>query len=52
VHTIQCDVADTEKRQALFDWTIENFPDLNILVNNAGIQRKIDLKKGMEALKG
>jgi len=26
--------------------TKENFPDLNILINNAGIQRMINLRKG------
>jgi len=33
-------------REALFVWTKENFPDLNILINNAGIQRMINLRKG------
>lgn len=45
-----CDVADAGERQALFEWTIVNFPDLNILVNNAGIQRQIDFTKGTRDL--
>jgi uncharacterized oxidoreductase len=35
----------------LFEWTTSNFTDLNIIINNAGIQRSIDLTKGVEELK-
>ncbi|HEX7540822.1 MAG TPA: SDR family NAD(P)-dependent oxidoreductase, partial [Anaerolineales bacterium] len=45
-----CDLADAAERQALFEWTITNFPHLNILVNNAGIQRQIDFTKGTKDL--
>ncbi len=38
------------EREALYDWAVSNFKDLNILVNNAGIQRMIDFKKGTEDL--
>jgi uncharacterized oxidoreductase len=34
----------------LYTWITANFNDLNILVNNAGIQRMIDFKKGTEYL--
>ncbi len=43
-----CDVADEKQRETLFSWVKSNFSDLNILVNNAGIQRDIDLTKGLE----
>jgi uncharacterized oxidoreductase len=46
-----CDVSDEKERQSLFEWTTSNFPDLNIIINNAGIQRTIDLTKGVEELK-
>lgn len=46
-----CDVSDEEERQSLFEWTTNNFPDLNIIINNAGIQRTIDLTKGVAELK-
>jgi len=46
LQTIRCDVADAEDRKHLFDWAVTNFGSLNILVNNAGIQREIDFKKG------
>jgi uncharacterized oxidoreductase len=52
VHTVKRDVADAEQRQALLDWTTGRFPNLNILVNNAGIQRQIDFRKGPEDLLG
>jgi len=46
LHTIRCDVADAEGRKRLLDWVMTNFKSLNILVNNAGIQREVDFKKG------
>lgn len=41
LHTFQGDVSDIESRQKLVAWLLENFPKLNILVNNAGIQRRV-----------
>ncbi|MDA4116500.1 MAG: SDR family NAD(P)-dependent oxidoreductase [Thaumarchaeota archaeon] len=46
----QCDVSDEADRKALYAWVGENFKDLNVLVNNAGIQRRVDLTKGGEDL--
>jgi uncharacterized oxidoreductase len=43
-----CDVADREDQRRLYEWATAEFPELNILVNNAGIQRDIDLTKGLE----
>jgi uncharacterized oxidoreductase len=48
--TMVCDVAKAEDREALYNWAICKFPDLNILVNNAGIQRRVDFKKGIEGV--
>lgn len=38
-----CDVTDEEARRELFAWVTAEYPDVNILVNNAGIQRAINL---------
>jgi uncharacterized oxidoreductase len=38
----RCDVSVELERRSLLRWTITRFPTLNILVNNAGIQRQID----------
>jgi uncharacterized oxidoreductase len=38
-----CDVAKPAERTALFDWVTQAYPRLNVLVNNAGIQRRIQL---------
>jgi uncharacterized oxidoreductase len=46
IETRTCDVANPDDRQALFEWITSNFPGLNILVNNAGIQRQVDFKQG------
>ena len=44
VHIRRCDVADEAQRIAFYDWAVQEFPNVNILVNNAGIQQRIDLK--------
>lgn len=41
LHTKQADLANSDSRKELISWAIENFPNLNILVNNAGIQREL-----------
>jgi len=46
VHARQCDLSKKEDRESFCGWVRDNHKDLNILVNNAGIQRAIDLKKG------
>ena len=45
-----CDVSIEKERKVLFIWVKENFPDLNVLINNAGIQRMVNLKKGTKEL--
>ena len=43
IHTHVCDLAEPTARENLAEWLVGEFPDLNIVVNNAGIQRSIDL---------
>jgi len=38
-----CDVARDSERVALFRWAVAEFPRLNVLVNNAGIQCRLQL---------
>jgi len=45
IHTKVCDLSKRKEREALYNWVKSNFKDLNILVNNAGIQRMVDFKK-------
>jgi uncharacterized oxidoreductase len=45
-----CDVSKEAERKLLFNWVKDNFKDFNVLVNNAGIQRMIDLKQGIRDL--
>jgi uncharacterized oxidoreductase len=53
LHIKLCDISKEEDRKLLFDWATSNFKNLNILVNNAGIQREVDFTKGMfELMKG
>lgn len=42
----QCDLSKKEDRESLYNWVKDQYEDLNILVNNAGIQRAIDIRKG------
>lgn len=43
LQTRVCDVADETDRVALFHWATTEFPTLNVLINNAGIQRRLQL---------
>lgn len=38
-----CDISQTEDREALAEWVITHHPDVNILINNAGVQLLTDL---------
>jgi len=51
IYTGQFDLSLYKERANLFNWIKEDFPNLNILINNAGIQRMIDFRKGIETLK-
>ena len=46
-HIKVCDVAEEADRKTLVEWTTANFSNLNILVNNAGVQRDINFTKGI-----
>jgi uncharacterized oxidoreductase len=46
LHVRVCDVSRAASRRALVRWLAEEFPALNVLVNNAGIQRVIDFRRG------
>jgi uncharacterized oxidoreductase len=50
IHTKVCDLSVHENRIAISQWVISKFPDCNMLINNAGIQRMIDFTKGTEEL--
>src|ERR1700742_2200892 len=43
VITKVCDLSVEAERMALLDWVSADHPDLNVLVNNAGIQNWIDI---------
>jgi uncharacterized oxidoreductase len=45
--TIACDVGVAAERRKLVDEVLRRFPDLDVLINNAGIQRYVDLKRGV-----
>jgi uncharacterized oxidoreductase len=45
LHVIITDVSKATGRKDLVNWMIEHFPSFNILVNNAGIQNYVSLKK-------
>lgn len=50
ITALYCDLGDGEQRKALAKEVLHRFPDLDTLVNNAGIQRYIDLRKGIDEL--
>jgi uncharacterized oxidoreductase len=45
IHTRLCDLSKEDERKLLYEWVTSNFENINMLVNNAGIQRMIDFKK-------
>jgi uncharacterized oxidoreductase len=42
-HVRVCDVGRPEERIALAGWVTTRFPALNVVVNNAGIQRRVEI---------
>jgi len=52
LHVRTCDVANRSDCRALARWVGANFEDLNVLVNNAGIQRNVDFTQGVEDFLG
>ncbi|HXY74008.1 MAG TPA: SDR family NAD(P)-dependent oxidoreductase [Dehalococcoidales bacterium] len=50
ITAIPCDVGVAEQRKKLVAEILHSFPDLDIVVNNAGVQRYINLKKGYDEL--
>jgi uncharacterized oxidoreductase len=49
LHIRVCDMANIEECKALAEWTEIHFGNLNVLVNNAGVQRDIDFTGGVDA---
>lgn len=47
LHIKTCDVGDDKDRGALVTWVVEKFGAINVLVNNAGVQRDVDFTKGI-----
>lgn len=46
VHTMVCDLAKKPEREQLYQWAASVFPAVNMLINNAGIQKEIDFLTG------
>jgi uncharacterized oxidoreductase len=51
LHTRVADVSVRSGRRALVTWAVHRFPNLNVLVNNAGVQRTIDFLHGPRDLR-
>ena len=43
IHTFQSDVSDSDAIATLYEKVTKQFPELNILINNAGIMREINV---------
>jgi uncharacterized oxidoreductase len=43
VITKVCNLSDEKERVALYEWIAQNHPDLNVLINNAGIQKWVSV---------
>ncbi len=49
LHTHVCDVGEEKDRMALYNWATKEFPKLNVLITNAGIQRRTNLATTTDA---
>lgn len=45
IHTVVCDISKEKDRANLIEHLLNKFPDLNVLVNNAGIQQRFNFLK-------
>jgi short-subunit dehydrogenase involved in D-alanine esterification of teichoic acids len=50
LHVRTCDVSSEQQRSELVAWITSAFPALNVLVNNAGVQRDVDFTNGIAQL--
>ena len=48
LHIYSCNLGDPNERVALFEWVTSEFPAVNVLVNNAGIQQRYPLQQPPE----
>ena len=47
-----CDITNPDDRQRLFEYVSKEFPNLNVLINNAAIQTDYDLSEGTRDFEG
>lgn len=50
LHIQVCDIGKKSQREDLYRWATTEFPRINMLINNAGIQKEIDFLAGAPAL--
>ncbi len=50
LHTRVCDIAKKSEREDLYHWATAEFPHINILFNNAGVQKKTNFLAGAPSL--
>src|SRR5262245_42864660 len=46
--TRHCDLASAQQREELVGWLVEQHPAVNVLVNNAGVQLRLDVTKPVD----
>src|SRR4028119_1021526 len=49
LHIRVCDIEKKSEREDLYRWATAEFPDVNMLINNAGIQKEINFLAGASA---
>ncbi len=48
LHIMQCDISEESQRVALFEEVTKEFPKINVIVNNAGLQVQRDLTQDVD----
>ena len=46
--TRTCDISKAQDREELANWVLQNYPEVNVLMNNAGVQLTLDMTKPVD----
>lgn len=50
LHTRVCNLSSTSAREEIYHWATSGFPNINMLFNNAGMQKEVDFTTGASGL--
>jgi uncharacterized oxidoreductase len=51
IHARRCDLADAIQRVELAEWVVKEYPDLDVVFNNAAVQYRFDVTKPIDLVR-